>query len=179
MSRSHQMHGAVSFPQDVDPTRPLNYKYEAIIDYMILNPQKDKGEIAQDLGFTAPWLSTLTSSDAFIARYSFRREQWAGEMEGKVQAQIFEMAEKAAKRVIQELEKEDCDAQFALEASTRALRGLGFGSPKSQPAVHLTQTNVHVDRRNQVELREVLEGAQRRLEGVSRIIDGDLLPTES
>ncbi len=109
----------------------LKYRYEAIIDYMLANPHMRQGQIALEVGCTQAWLSQVVTSDGFQARYNVRRQQLNEEQERSVSARLFDIADKAAERVVQELDKgDDCDAGFALDAQTRALRAMGFGAPK-------------------------------------------------
>lgn len=128
----------------VDPEQPLHYRYEAIIDFMLSNPHMKQGEIAAHIGCTQPWLSQIINSDAFQARYAKRRHALNQEQERQISAKIYDMANKASDRVIQELDRgEECDAGFALDAATRALRSIGFGAPVGRPpnvAVQEAQT---------------------------------------
>jgi hypothetical protein len=115
-----------------DPEVALKHRYEAIIDYMLTNPHMKQQEIALMIGCTGPWLSQIINSNGFQARYQIRRLELGKDQERSITARIFEMADKAADRVLSELDKgEECDANFALDASSRALRAIGFGAPQS------------------------------------------------
>lgn len=119
----------------VDSESPIKYRYEAIIDYMLANPNMKQGEIARELGYTQAWFSQIVTSDGFRSRYSARRIALNEEQERQISAKLVDMANKASDRVIEELNKgEDCDASFALDAATRALRSIGFGAPVGRPA---------------------------------------------
>ena len=116
-----------------DPEQPLRYRYEAIIDYMLANPHLTQGQIADLIGCTQGWLSQVISSNGFQARYAERRHALSQEQERLLSHKIYDMASKASDRVIAELDKgEDCDAGFALDAATRALRAIGMGAPPSK-----------------------------------------------
>jgi hypothetical protein len=106
----------------------LTYRHERIIDFMLANPQMRKGEIAAALGFTQAWFSTITSSDAFRAEYSRRRQEWNERLAEGVIGDLYDQTQLAAKRIIAELESPDCAPGFALEVQGRALSHLGFGT---------------------------------------------------
>lgn len=163
-------HGMMARPQEVDPSRPLGYRYEAVIDYMIANPNMTRGEIAEALGYTPAWFSTFTSSSAFRARYAFRRGEYVERLEDGVHAQVLEIAKKGAERVIGELDKGDeCDPMFALDAQTRALKALGFAAPPSKSTV--INNNVNVDQ-GHGQYRDQLSAARRRMVTVARMEGG-------
>ena len=156
---------------------PAKYRYEAIIDYMLSNPQMKKGEIAQALGYTQAWFSQLIRSDAFRARYETRRAELQGDLMNSVIRKQFEIASEGADRVMDELRKEDCDARFALDATQSAMRNLGFGAPRGvnggNNVLSITQNNVNVAGPQD---RPILEAARARLEAVSRMSEQHALP---
>ena len=115
---------------EVGETGRLNYKYEAIIDFMLAHPQMKRGEIAEALGYTQAWFSSLTHSDAFVARYSQRRAELEEELMDRHVARLHSLADKSAERLEEALEpKEDqpIDPRFALDVHSRVLQNLGFG----------------------------------------------------
>lgn len=119
----------------LDPEYPLSYRYEAIIDHMLANPQLKQYEIAEAIGCTPAWLGQIIKSDGFKARYAQRRIQFNEETNLRLTAKLVDIADKSADRVLAELRKGDeCDAGFALDAATRALRSIGFGAPVGRPA---------------------------------------------
>jgi len=129
-----------------DSEQPLKYRYEAIIDYMLANPQLKLGEIADLIGVTQPWLSQIINSDGFQSRYSQRRFTYNNHQEQALSAKLYDMADKASDRVLDELDKgENCDASFALDAATRSLRAIGFGAPPSKGALAVEVTAVASD----------------------------------
>lgn len=51
----------------------ISYTHDAVIDYIIANPQASQGNIASTFGYTPAWMSTIINSDAFQARLRSRR----------------------------------------------------------------------------------------------------------
>lgn len=152
-----------------EDSQVLNYRYEAIIDYMLANPQMTRQEIAETLGYTQAWFSTLTHSDAFLARYEERRLEFAGELKEKTARKIYDVANAAAERVLERLEGDECPGNFALDAMTGSLRSLGFGAPTGRGGVQVnTQVNVPQSAYT-AEDKSNLAAARARLERVSQM----------
>jgi hypothetical protein len=147
----------------------LNYRYEGIIDFMLANPEMKRGEIAEELGYTQAWFSSLTHSDAFINRYAERRQELEEELMGRHVARLHTLAEKSAKRVEEALEPDDereVDPRFALDVHSKVLSNLGFG-PKpngGQGGTGPSTVNTTVN----VVTQEKLSEARRRVEFVAK-----------
>lgn len=153
-----------------DGSNRLNYKYEAIIDFMLAHPCMSRGEIAHKLGYTQAWFSTLVNSDAFRARYSERRQEMEEELVDRHVARLHSLAEKAAERVNEALEPgEDkpVDPRYALDVHSRVLANLGFGvKPTNGTNGSPTQVNVYAGSQ-QISL-ERLDAARQRLASVAK-----------
>jgi len=144
---------------------PLPYKYEAIIDLMLAKPQMKKSELAERLGLTLPWLSQIINSSGFRARYNERRREYNAELDGRLTARLYEMAEKGMARVVEKLDDDEAvDERFALEASTRALRALGYGTKPAQGQVVLSEGAPPVS-------QETLEAARKTIMEVTRVTE--------
>ena len=151
----------------------VTYRYEAIIDYMLAHPHLKRYEIAEQLGYTGAWFSTLTSSDAFRVLYAKRRGDYSAEFHESTVEKVYEVAQLAADRLKERLEEDDVPAGLALDSMTGSLKALGFGAPPSQPT---TQVNIQQNTYNEAD-REALAAARRRLDDVSRLtIDGQVEP---
>jgi hypothetical protein len=53
----------------------VSYTHDAVIDFIIANPQASQGQIAATFGYTPAWMSTIINSDAFQARLRTRRNE--------------------------------------------------------------------------------------------------------
>src|SRR5712664_2297763 len=49
--------------------KSLNFSHEAIIRWMLENPEKTLGECARSFNYTQSWLSIIIHSDAFQAKF--------------------------------------------------------------------------------------------------------------
>ncbi len=162
-------HGVLKHPDRCDPTAPLNHQYEAIIDYMLANPEMKKGALAEHFGFTAPYFSTLTGSDAFRMRLQYRRAEFNKTLEHQVVSKLFSVTSKALDVVEDKLDDEEVEGGFALSAATATLRSLGFGggatrasapsgTPGGDVAVGVTQQDGRL---------EVIVAARERMQKVA------------
>lgn len=124
---------------ELQPVKGLSYRHEAIIDYMLANPDMNKGEIAEALGYTVSYFSILINSDLFQAEFRARRDEFSETLSDRTQRKLFSVTEKAAKVVEEQLSKLDeeggldCDPKFALDAMDRALHRLGFAPQRGGP----------------------------------------------
>lgn len=53
----------------------VRWNHDAIIDFMIANPEVSQGAIAKEFGLTESWLSRVINSDAFRARLAERKAE--------------------------------------------------------------------------------------------------------
>jgi hypothetical protein len=170
-SNTRNTHGVLKHPDRCDPTAPIDHRYEAIIDYMIANPEMKKGQMAEHFGLTGPYFSTLTGSDAFTMRLLFRRNQHNKGLTDMVVSQLFSVTEKALGVVAEKLDEEEVEGAFALSAASTMLRSLGFGAAKGQmPA---TQQEVHVAAPQEDSRVSVIIEARQRMQQVAVIVNND------
>lgn len=164
-----QTHGALRHPDRVDPSAPIDYRYEAIIDMMLAAPHLTKGEIADRVGYTRAYFSTLTGSDAFRARLAFRRAEHQERLGDELVSKLYDVSAKALDRVGEALDNPEVEPAFALSAAATTLRELGFG-PKKPAATHieLTQNNIVQNAEDQAASDAVAQ-ARERMAAVSRI----------
>lgn len=53
----------------------VKFTHDAMIDYIISNPEVKQGHIAKVFGFTEAWISRIFCSDAFQARLAARKDE--------------------------------------------------------------------------------------------------------
>lgn len=51
----------------------VKYSHDAMIDLIIANPMMTQAQLAQQFGYTQPWVSRIFNSDAFLARLAERK----------------------------------------------------------------------------------------------------------
>ena len=53
----------------------IRYTHEGLIDMIIAEPWVSQNELAMRFGYTAPWISTVMTSDAFLAKLEERKAE--------------------------------------------------------------------------------------------------------
>ena len=102
-----------------------SYRHDAIIDIMLTCPHMNLGDIANSLGYSRAWLSTLTKSDAFQMRLHERRAHFEAGLEADSYQRLHELDKKASEIIQKELEKSDADPNFALSVKKTVQQNMG------------------------------------------------------
>ena len=147
------------------PPQDLSYRHEAILDWLILNPDKSQGDCARSLGYTEAWLSTVINSNLFRARLAMLQQE-------KRESGIFTIVEKLAGladlAIDRTLKSVECstDPAFVLSAAEIALKRLGYGpaAPPPAPSSVVNNTLVVATERG---LREAV-GIMRQVKAVTQ-----------
>lgn len=119
----------------------MSHRHDAIMDWMIANPDKTLGECAVEMGYTQPWLSVIVNSDMFQARYRERRDELEGVIHFDVKARLMAATSIALDKTMERLHVGPSE-QF-LQNTTKNLVTTVFGvREESRSQNHL---HVHVD----------------------------------
>lgn len=131
----------------ISPVRKLNYSHRGMIDLIVANPGISQNQIAAAIGYSASWVSTVMSSDAFQMALAERVDEIVDPL---LKITMKERLEGAAKRSLEILlEKLDRPSsaigdQFALRAFEITSRAAGYGArveptrePPGNVEVHL------------------------------------------
>jgi hypothetical protein len=123
----------------------ISHTHLAIMDFMIANPERKLSEVAQEFGYTQPWLSTLIHSDVFQKGFRERRRNWETVHDGRLSSRLMGIAEKALGRMEDLMDGEGESAPSArtvTEVGKLALTSLGFiGGSKQEAAPAVTVNN--------------------------------------
>ena len=129
----------------------ISHTHEAILNWLILNPERSLRECADAFGYTQPWLSTLIHSDIFQMALKERQQNVANRVAQSIPERLQSVADVALDKLATMVEVSE-DPEFVLDASDRVLHRMGFapqsarnpaGSP-SQGLVQNTQNNVFI-----------------------------------
>src|SRR3990172_12862929 len=116
----------------------VSYTHEAVVDWLLTNPEKALKECAEHFGYTQPWLSTVIHSDAFQVYYSQRRASLNLVINHGLAAQM----QRTTAKALDLLEKtsdspEEIDGNFILDVADKLLHRQGYAPGK----VSLVQNN--------------------------------------
>lgn len=113
------------------PTSPeihrVSHRHNAIMDYMLANPEIKLSEVAAHFGMTQAWLSTVIHSDCFQSELKEKQGALFDETVLTLRDKITGAAHRALDRLGEKLDTVD-DPKFILDASEKTLKALGYGT---------------------------------------------------
>lgn len=130
----------------------VKFTHDAMIDYIIANPEVKQGHIAKVFGFTEAWISRIFCSDAFQARLAARKDELVNPVLVQGLEDRFKGLAMQSMEILEaklEATKSPDLAIKALELSTKAL---GYGARKE---------NVNVQNNFVVHVPNKIEDAQQ------------------
>lgn len=104
----------------------LSHTHEAVMDWMLENPERSLRECAAYFGYTQPWVSQLIHSDVFQAKLRQRRDDIDSTIAADIPAKLRAVADIALERLAAELAKSDSPG-FIHETADMVLNRLGYG----------------------------------------------------
>lgn len=135
----------------------LSHRHEAIIQWMIHNPDRPLQECAAYFGVGATWLSCIIHSDAFQERLAQQQEKVFSEttlhLKKKLEATAHVGVEKLGQYIA-----ESSDPKFVAEATDKILHRLGY-APSQGARSHAGPTNIQ---NNTVVMADPAQLAQAR-----------------
>lgn len=149
-------------------TLPFRWRYDAIIDWRLANPDRPEKECAVAMGYSHATLSMIVNSDAFKARWEQRRRTTSDIIHNAIAEKTARAANLALDVTIEALEKKRGAIPFRelAEFTDKTLARLGYGV---QPGGTAVQVNVNTNLppaevRSRLTTEELRE-AQARLRG--------------
>lgn len=118
------------------PARPtiakLNFSHEAIIRWMLENPEKTQHDCAVHFGYSDAWLSIIKHSDAFRARWKELSDQADELVVNDIPAKMRGIASLALEGLADQVQAAvdnptPLQRGFLLETSEKLLAKLGYG----------------------------------------------------
>lgn len=106
----------------------VKYSHDAMIDMLIGDPSISQNDIAKAFGYTAPWVSRIMNSDAFLARLAARKQDIVDPvLTLSIDEKLRALASKSLDVVLDKLTLTNSPdlAMKALETTTKAL---GYGA---------------------------------------------------
>jgi hypothetical protein len=128
------------------PIKKLNYSHQAMADLIIADPGISQNRLAAHFGYSASWVSTVMSSDAFQAYLATRSEELVDPtVRASVQERFEGMVQRSLEILNEKLSKPTSmiSDQFALKSFELASRAAGYGA-RTQHAPAVTPGDVHI-----------------------------------
>jgi hypothetical protein len=146
--------------------KTFRWWYDAIIDWMITNPQGSLKACAEELGRSPQSIRMIVASDMFKARWSERRGLLSQSLNDAITARTGRVAIEALDVLEDRLKNKPQSIPSAVvnDIAVRSMEALGFGAKPAGKAVPTTEVHLHVD-------RDILVSAREKM----RTIEGQLL----
>ena len=146
------------------PLLKMNHRHDALVEWLIANPHRNKREAARDLDYSPQMIYMIVGSDLFQAHYKERCEERGEVATHLFDARIRGIAELALEKTEDKLNSQrfdtttgkmvdHVDARFLQDTTKTALQALGYLSSNREPDVsqHL---HIHVGSEELEEARE-------------------------
>lgn len=160
--------------QNYGPVK-VNWWYESIVDWMLMNPDKTKGDCAKFFNVSKIWMYSITHSDVFKALYEERRKKHSAMVSSTViekTAALTEMAvEKLAERVAET--GDQMTPGFLKDVAEMGLEKLGYtGKQSAAPVLQPAAPQVNITVVN----AQALADARARMEQKGRDLARGAIP---
>ena len=106
--------------------KKLTHKHDAIMSWLILNPEKSQRECADYFNVTQAWLSSLVNSDIFRSAMRARTDEVHVRIADSIPAKLSNLAHLGTSKLEEKLEKSE-DPEFILSATDKILHRMGYG----------------------------------------------------
>lgn len=170
------------------PPIHLSHTHEAVLNWMLLNPERSMRECADHFGYTQSWLSTLVRSDLFQLALKQRQIDIANRVAASIPAKLAAVADVALDKLGEMVEKSE-DPDFILDAADKALHRMGYAPQSSRnPAGSpgnggIVQNNLFIGAGDLAEARALMQlsaaSSQIPKEFGSAAIEGELVDAPS
>ncbi|MBW8034126.1 MAG: hypothetical protein FVQ79_00210 [Planctomycetes bacterium] len=114
----------------------VSFRHEAIIDYILANPNARLKDVALHFDVTPPWLSQIIHSDCFIQHIASRRDQISSPILIELHEKLASVAHLALDRLNEKVPLLD-NASDLKDVADMALDNLGYGTSKGSVGLHL------------------------------------------
>jgi hypothetical protein len=125
----------------------LNFGHDAIIDWLLANPDKNQGDCASAFNYTQAWLSRIVNSDLFQVEYQRRLAEKRDRLDGELALDIRRVARKSIQAVERRLDSGACSDAFLMKSMDHTLAVLGYTQeqgnvPAAGPVSPTVQVNI-------------------------------------
>jgi hypothetical protein len=154
--------------------KAMRPRHEAILNWIVANPERSMGECAAEFGVSRSWLSIIVNSQAFRDRMAERQEDVFTEVVVPLRDKMAGVAHRAYERLSEKVEVEG-DTKTLLEIADKTAHRLGYaptrGPEPSQAPIAVQQNNYYVS-------QDALARARGRMIELSKEKDGLPAPQE-
>lgn len=148
----------------------LNHRHIQIAEYLINNPQARLTDVAEAIGMTPSWISTLTNSELFRNYLQERHKEISNPITIQLQEKLLGVAHSAVEKLGRMVD-DSTDPNYILAAADKTLKSLGYG-PQKGPSVQVN----NVTQVSNVVNQGVLQAAREKMYRLAEEKHGSELP---
>lgn len=155
-----------------DRLKRVNHTHEAIMQYLVANPEAKQSEIAAHFGYTEPYLSSIIHSHAFQDSFAQFREDYYGTLAKPIGEKLELISHQILDKLAEQVQTIDNPA-FLVSTADKLLGRLGFGAKGTVVNVNTTnntQNNTNIT----AEAIRAGEAARARLRKIKELEQGIL-----
>ena len=132
----------------------LNYRHEAILNWLILNPDKTQNDCCAALNYTPAWLSQVINSDMFQAAYKERCAEVGIMAVHTINAQLAGVTSMVLTKTMEKVQTNPSE-RFLGDTLRTCLAGLGYSAnPSGNGQSPVTVVNLTVNAQALAEARD-------------------------
>jgi len=103
----------------------LSTTHEAIMNWLVCNPERSLRDCSQKFGYTQAWLSSIIHSDLFQHALKEKQAAIGQTIAASIPEKLRRAADIAVEKLAEKLESSE-DPEFILDATDKILHRLGF-----------------------------------------------------
>lgn len=157
--------GYTNLTMSATQLQKLSHKHEAILDWLLANPEADYGDCAQFFGISVSWMSIVVRSDLFQAELRRRRAAMEELQHHRTADRLHGILNKSLDATERALDSGTADGKFVTSTTELALKALGMIDTKQAPPASVTKNTLvlgaAVDPQTLLEAQQLLLRVQR------------------
>lgn len=144
----------------ITPPQRVHWWHESVIDWLVLNPDKNLKDCARHFKKTPAWIYTLVNSDVFKAELAKRRQEYRSVLDMGLQEKLEALSAQAIETIEERLTQAGplLPTKDLVSVANLALTKAGYGTSSSAPSTVVNNQVVHL----QIP-PEKLEAARQRI----------------
>lgn len=166
------------------PIARLSNAHEAMLNWLIVNPEKSQRELADAFGMTQSWVSTVCNSDLFQSALKEKQLAVGALVAQSVPQKLRMLADVGLSKLGDAMERSE-DPEFLLDATDKILHRMGYAPSSSRtPAGGLLnaqnqQNNFFISGTDLTAARELMQATAEAAVRDQAAIPGEAAPVES
>lgn len=152
----------------------ISYSHEALINWLLENPDRPLRDAAAYFGYTQSWVSTVIHSDIFQAKLLLRQDAVFGCIAQDIPSRLRAAANIGLDRVTNILETSN-DSKLLIDATDKILHRMGYAPAAKAPTVDAQVVNNTQINNFTISASDLTEARELMQTRNSPTVEGELL----